>query len=331
MDNLTHSLTGLLLSRAGFHRLSPLATPIMVVAANAPDIDVVVGLAGPLPYLEHHRGITHAIGATPLMALLAVLVVALFARRRPTWRMGLPALAGVISHWLLDWTNVYGIRLLEPFETTWHRLDITHVFDLWIWAFLLLGIAVPILSRLVSSEIGAKKSSGAGAAIFALALFGAYDFGRYLLHQRAVQTLDSRLYEGAAPRRVLAVPDPVNPLAWRGVVEGDGFVRVLPVNLARDFDPAQGVLLYHPEPSPALEKVREHPDFQSFRRFVQWPLWRIVPADKPEGAVRVTLMDLRFADPPTERFALSAIVDTSLRVIETKFDFGSLTRGPANR
>ncbi|HBY60200.1 MAG TPA: hypothetical protein DEH78_10280 [Solibacterales bacterium] len=333
MDNLTHSLTGVLLSRAGLRKLTPLATPVLLVAANIPDIDIVSGLLTPIQYLQHHRGITHSIAATPVMAVLAVLLVALAARRRPTLPMFLVAALGVASHWLLDWTNVYGIRLLEPFQSSWHRLDVTHVFDLWIWAFLLMGVAAPVLSRLVSGEIGAKASTGAGAAVFALLLFAGYDFARYLLHQRAVETLQARLYEGAAPRRVLAVPDPVNPLSWRGVVEGDNFVRVLPVNLARDFDPTAGVLLYYPEPSPPLETAQGHPDYQAFLRFVQWPYWRVLPAGNPEGAMRVTLMDLRFADPPVDRFALSCVVDSNLRVTETKFDFGPLGRGggSANR
>ena len=42
MDNLTHSLIGLTAAKAGLERLSPGATTLCVLAANAPDTDIVV-------------------------------------------------------------------------------------------------------------------------------------------------------------------------------------------------------------------------------------------------------------------------------------------------
>ena len=41
MDNLTHTLTGVLLARAGLNRLTPRAMLIVIIAANVPDFDVV--------------------------------------------------------------------------------------------------------------------------------------------------------------------------------------------------------------------------------------------------------------------------------------------------
>ena len=61
MDPLTHTATGLLLSRAGLNRWTPLATPILILAANAPDIDVVTAAGGSLNYLHYHRHLTHSL------------------------------------------------------------------------------------------------------------------------------------------------------------------------------------------------------------------------------------------------------------------------------
>ena len=58
MDNLTHSLVGAALSRAGLDRRTPLATATLVVAANAPDIDVLSFVRGPYFALSFRRGIT---------------------------------------------------------------------------------------------------------------------------------------------------------------------------------------------------------------------------------------------------------------------------------
>ena len=41
MDPVCHSLAGLTMGQAGLRRRTPLALPTLVLAANAPDIDVV--------------------------------------------------------------------------------------------------------------------------------------------------------------------------------------------------------------------------------------------------------------------------------------------------
>src|SRR3984885_8739732 len=207
MDNLTHSLTGLMLSHAGLNRFYPRATLLLIVAANIPDIDFVGIGRGPLYYFEQHRGITHSIAAAPVMALLSVLITCAIARTMRGWVVawGL-ALIGVASHLLLDWTNVYGIRLLFPFSSQWFHLDLINLFDLLVWAVLLLAWVAPMIGKLVSGEIGAKSGSGQGLAIFALSFFMIYDFGRFLWHQRAIEILESRVYQGGPPIRAAAFP-----------------------------------------------------------------------------------------------------------------------------
>src|SRR6476661_8512183 len=139
MDQLTHSATGLFLSRAGLYRMTPYAGPILILAANAPDMDIVAALGGGLNYLHYHRHVTHSIALLPLVALLPVLVVRLFARRPLRWGGAyLISAIGVASHLALDSTNVYGVRLLLPFSARWFHLDITSVVDVWIWVAILL-------------------------------------------------------------------------------------------------------------------------------------------------------------------------------------------------
>src|ERR1035438_10733462 len=75
MDNLTHTAIGLFLSRIGLGRWSPGATPIVLIAANIPDIDVVCSAGGALNYLPYHRHLTHSLLLMPVMALAAVVVV----------------------------------------------------------------------------------------------------------------------------------------------------------------------------------------------------------------------------------------------------------------
>src|SRR5690242_18151121 len=172
MDQLTHSATGLFLSRAGLDRFTPYAGLILILAANAPDMDIVSAAGGSLNYVHYHRHLTHSIALLPLVALVPVLAVRLFARKPLRWAGAYCISAiGVASHLALDTTNIYGVRLLLPFSAHWFHLDVTSVIDVWIWVVILLALAAPAIGRLVSAEIGAqtKGPPGRRAAIAALA------------------------------------------------------------------------------------------------------------------------------------------------------------------
>ena len=323
MDNLTHSLTGLMLSQAGLNRLYPRATLLLILSANAPDIDIVTIARGPLYYFEQHRGITHSIAAAPLMALLCVFVVCAIGRTMQGWAAAWGiAIIGVASHLLLDWTNTYGIRMLLPFSARWIHLDLNNLFDLIIWAVLLLAWLGPLVGKLVSSEIGAKAGGGRGLAIFALSFFLVYDCGRWLLHQRALEILNSRLYQDGPPTRVAAFPTAgISPFDWQGWIERPEFVMRFRVNVLQEFDPGAGTIIYKPAPNAAIDAARAAHSVQVFLRFSQYPLWAVSAADSPEGAHDVQVGDWRFP------FGAQALVDSSNRVVSSSFHFGSQATG----
>jgi inner membrane protein len=287
---------------------------------------VVTYPAGATAYLHYHRYITHTFLAVPLLALLPVLVVRLFARKLFDWKWAyVVSLIGVATHPLLDWMNPYGIRFLLPFSSKWYRLDLLNLGDLWIWAALIVAAVAPLLARLVSSEIGARPGSGRGFAIAALCFLLLYPFGRYLLHERAIAVLDSRVYDGSAPTRVAAMPDSFNPFRWRGIVETAPAYSVHEVNLLGDFDPGAGRILYKPEPGPressAAAAARQTEAFRVFLNFSQYPYWRFSPAPDLDEGIRVDAMDLRFGAPPSPGFMATAIVDRNGRVVESRFNY----------
>jgi inner membrane protein len=327
MDPLTHTATGLFLGRAGLKRLTPYATPILLLAANAPDIDIVTTAGGALNYLHFHRHLTHSLLAMPVLAILTVLLVRGVTRRPIRWLGAfVAALVAVGSHLLLDWTNLYGIRLLLPFSNAWQRLDLTQVIDLWIWGVLLLGIAGPFLARLVGSEITSGKAPslhhGRGFALFALAFVLLYNGGRAVLHSRAVAALDSRLYDGQSPARVAAFPT-LNPLVWRGLIETGAFVEIQDVNLAGHLDLNRGMIFHKPYPDPALDAARATPTFQTFLNFSQFPLWRVTPVAEPDNGKLVEVFDLRFGTPAQPGFMVAAVLDSRDNVTQTTFQFGT--------
>ena len=99
MDNVTHSLTGLALARAGLDRFSPRATLLLLLSANAPDCDIVALARGQLAYLEAHRGYTHSLLFLPVLALVCVLVTAAVYREKLPWvRAWALCVIGLSSH-----------------------------------------------------------------------------------------------------------------------------------------------------------------------------------------------------------------------------------------
>jgi inner membrane protein len=323
VDNLTHTLTGLVLSRAGLNRISPHATLVLVLAVNAADLDVAAGLAGPAAYLHYHRGPWHSFVAMPVLALLVVALVRVLLRKSFSWpRAFLVSLIGVASNPLSDYTNTYGVRLLWPFSPRWMHADFIPILDPWILALLAGALFFPWLLGVVSSDIGAKKGTGRGMAVFVLCVVALYGFGRYMLHDRAVAMLDARLYQSQTPLRVGAFPLLGNPFRWTGVVEGSGFFQVLPdLNLLEEFDPSAGAVYYKPEPRPEIDKARGTESFRGFLEFSQWTLWRVAPVSEPENGVQVEALDLRFGTPDQPHFAARAIFDGSGRLLNSALHF----------
>ena len=160
MDNVTHSLAGLLLAesaiqlreaRSGTRVRATFRTTAAIVgvfAANLPDADLVyAGSAlgiGNLGYLLHHRGHTH----TVLLAVVGAVVLwagalgwwrYVGASQRPratstdgTWLFGL-ALAGTLSHLALDFTNSYGVHPFWPLDDRWFYGDAVFIVEPWLW------------------------------------------------------------------------------------------------------------------------------------------------------------------------------------------------------
>ena len=159
MDNLTHSLVGALLGQAGLKKKTGLAMPALIIGANLPDVDAACffWLEG-TEHLGFRRGITHG---PPAMVLLPLLLAGLLwgfdrwqAKRgtRPEGRspvsfkwLFLLGFIACLTHPALDWLNVYGVRLLEPFSSQWFYGDVLFIIDVWLWA--LLGISIGLSLR----------------------------------------------------------------------------------------------------------------------------------------------------------------------------------------
>jgi len=313
MENLSHSLAGAVMSRAGLNRYSPHATLLMVLASNAPDLDAVTMLLGPTTYLDYHRGPTHSLLVAPLWALVPVAFVHWGLRRRlPLLRSWLLCTLAVAVHIFMDFMTSYGTKPLWPLMNQWTQWPVLYLSDAYILTGLMLAIAAPALSGLVSSEIGARPGTGRGWAIAALVFAVGWIGFRGLMQDRAEQILRSHVYQGRAPKRVMAIPTPLNPLRWRGLVECEGFLSEHQVQVLQEFDPDEGSLLPQPRQAEILAAARRAPEMKRFLDFAQWPSFRVVPLEGPPGAVRVEARDIRFPS----GFEAMVELDGRLQVME---------------
>ena len=209
MDNATHTLFGLTLARTPLGRAGRGTTAALVIASNAPDIDIVAAARGGISYLAWHRGPTHGpLGIVGLGVATAGLVWIgrrTLDRRTPEKAVARAAedeghasfgmlvvvsLIGVLLHVLMDFPTSYGTRLLSPFDWHWFAVDWMPIVDI----YLLIALA----AGLMFGRVSAASSRRNAAIVFAL--MAAYYGIRGVAHHQAL-TLAPRLFGSILPPR----------------------------------------------------------------------------------------------------------------------------------
>jgi len=314
MDNLTHSLVGLTAAKAGLERLSPGATTLCVLAANAPDSDIVVLAFGDRwTFLQHHRGITHAIVGVIALAIILPLIFygidRLWSRYKDqppkTKFKGLLIASFIASatHPLLDWTNNYGIRFFLPWSQKWSYGDLVFIVDPYIW--LILGGAFFLLSIR-----GARERWGRNIAYVAIALVVCYWSLLAFAHSRAVARGNEEAAKMASANgetvvRLAAMPRLANPFRWDCVFETDRAMYRFDLGLVSD---GVGNPVRYEKPGPELKRVVDYVSQQRsaqvFLGFARFPVLKLADPGCTTRTL-VQLADLRYTEPGRSRGAFS--------------------------
>ena len=318
MDNLTHSLVGLTVAKAGLERLSPGATTLCIIAANAPDSDIVVLAFGDRwTFLQHHRGITHAIVGVIALAIILPLIFygvdRLWSRYKdqpPQTKLKGLMLASFIAsatHPLLDWTNNYGIRFFLPWSQKWSYGDLVFIVDPYIW--LILGGAVILLSIK-----GARERWGSKIAYVAIVLILCYWSLLAFAHSRAVTRGNeeaARMANRETVLRLAAMPRLANPFRWDCVFETDRAMYRFDIGLLSD---GGGNPVRYEKPGPDLKPVVDYLSQQRpaeiFLGFARFPVLKLADPGCTTRTL-VQLADLRYTEPGRSRgsFSLELPVD----------------------
>jgi inner membrane protein len=268
MDNVTHSLAGLLLAESAVRlrarrsgaeptpRFRAVAAISSMVAANLPDADLFYTGVGAdrLAYMLHHRGHTHTVVLAIIGAALLWGAVALAWRWRARttlrrhdsgWLLAL-LLAGTLSHLVLDWTNSYGLHPFWPVDDRWYYGDAVFIIEPWLWV-----VSVPAL-------VAASTSRAARMLLSVVLLAGLTLAWRVdLVSAGAAAALTAGAALSIALARMLG---PVARIAaaivgWVAVTlvmeTGSSHARTTALRAAHDADPSADVLDVIVSPLPA--------------------------------------------------------------------------------
>lgn len=332
MDNLTHSLFGLTLAATPLGRVGRGATATLLLASNAPDIDIVATAGGAMNYLHWHRGPTHGLLGVVGLGFITAAIVSI-ARRSlernnpvrpdpPATFLALWAIAivGIICHVLMDLPTSYGTRPLSPFDWHWYAEDWLPIVDIYLLA--ILGGTLWFGSR--GAFPGARGRNAAVALLLMTLNYGV----RAVSHHQALD-LAPRLFGPLLPERCAGAPPPhgwidswpldrphastrclieiaampsfVSPFHWRLVAHMSNGYEVQGVNvLDRRFHNAPAgdevlwrtTIRYPNQWTPHVAQAADTRAAQEFLAFSRFPSVRSILDDT--GGVMVRWRDIRF-------------------------------------
>ncbi|MCU1285244.1 MAG: hypothetical protein JWO13_1594 [Acidobacteriales bacterium] len=346
MDPLTHFFTGAAISRAGLNRKTALSTLTLVLAAEAPDIDIFTNFAGPVEGFAHHRGFTHTFLGVPFMAAAVVGLVYGIHRWRGNRKVSaavveddpnktraddhvpietpkqpvrwgllyLYAVIGGLSHILLDFTNSYGVRPFAPFDWHWYGWDIVSIVEPTITVPLLLAAIAPWFFGLISGEVGSRRERfpGRKSAIAALVIIALVWWVRDYNHRRARTMLQAEVYNGEDAKRVMAAPYMINLFKWLGVVETSNAFHSMNVDTMKgELDPEHRTMVrYKPEETPYSLAAKKSPMGRVYLDWARFPYTETELKDEREGGGAIVhMMDLRYVYPDSNAKLLSVWID----------------------
>jgi inner membrane protein len=293
MDNVCHTLLGVAITQAGVKRKTALATTTSAIAANLPDLDVLVFLSD-TPSVAFRRGITHGVPAQILLPLVFAGVMWLIARRRTTpdgppahfgWLLAISYI-GIFTHVFLDFLNTYGIRLLSPISQRWFYGDAVFIVDIWLWLILAAGV---VFSR------GHRPARRAMIAVLCAGLYvGAALVSARMARSIVIDRWTARF--GEAPHALMVGPRPLS-LTRKAIIVDTGAEYVegtfrwfpLSVEFETSSTPKNGA-------APGVAQARTNPRVRGILVWSRFPFW--ATRDVPEG-IEVQLRDMRFKGGPS--------------------------------
>jgi inner membrane protein len=299
LDNLCHALVGAACVRARVVPPARLGLVTSVIAANLPDLDVLV-FASDVPSVAFRRGWTHGVLAQAVMpaALAGLMFVTAKRRSGSAAKAALGPLIllsylGVVLHVFMDYLNTYGVRLLMPFSGRWFYGDSLFIVDPWLW--ILFGTSVVLGGR---NRVRAARMLIAVAAAYILIMMGSARAARNIVADAWVRET------GTAAQSLMVGPVPVDPFRKAVIVDAGDRYRTGTFNWFDRRTVFTDLTIGKNAGHPAVSAARHDRQIAGILVWARFPFWVIVPT--AEGT-RVTVRDMRFT-----RFARGGFTATTI-------------------
>jgi inner membrane protein len=288
LDNVCHSLVGAACVRAGIAAPARLAMASSVIAANLPDLDVLV-FASDVPSVAFRRGWTHGVLAQAVLPAALAGIMFAIAKRRVAKDDAPPAAfapllvlsyVGVLVHVFLDYLNNYGVRLLMPFSGRWFYGDSLFIIDPWLWV--VLAVAVFTGSR---GRLRATRTWLVAAAIYIAIM---------MVSARMAKSLVAEAWQretAAGVQELMVGPVPVNPLRKAVIIDaGDRYYTGTFDWWGRRTSLFETTILKN-DSHPAIAGAKQDRQVAGILVWSRFPFWEI---DAASDGTRVTVRDVRF-------------------------------------
>ena len=304
MDNLTHTLTGVAVARLGLDKRVAGATLTLALACNLPDLDIVTGFAGSASYLEHHRGITHAFAASPVLAAGLAFVLSRWPKSPPRFvPTFLLAWLGIWIHIVEDLWTSYGTRALLPFDAGWYS---------WDWIFI---VDPALLVLLIAAGYGARWFKKPSANRWAALGVVAYIALRATVHGIALE--NARAEAGREFSLVRAFPDPLSLNRWRFLASNEttfasGVLEALGTSVNK-------VTFARAQPDALVERIAK--ESRMARVFLDFSAYPKLEVRKEGEVTSIVWRDLRFADRRADGFFCEVKVGPDGRIQSERIVF----------
>lgn len=277
MDALTHGIIGIAVGGLSGQPLS-YDNPIYLAAllgSQAPDFDILAMMRGGLSYLRQHRAASHSlpgiiVWATVIAAVLHYFIPAATFASLLSW-----ALAGALSHIVMDYFNTHGAALFWPLIPQRLSCNLLNVFD-------------PFLELILLSAYGTDLPRQQVSLVSFIAMAG-YLLLRVALKYRTTHCLRRR-FAAFKIKRLLVMPSLEKFFYWDFIVETTGHYVI-----GRISSLSQALRVSSILPKQLYSPIMEHAqDTMLGKFFTIFSPFTYFDLKQQGGSTKVEIYDLRY-------------------------------------